>query len=118
MKMLDFVLHLLTQILVQGAERFIHEHQVGLEHQRPSNRHPLLLTPRQLSRSSIAEFLQPNHVERALNSASTSTCDLPNLQGKRQVLIHRHVREQSIVLKYMPILRRCGATLFIGLSFK
>ena len=33
MHVLDFILHLLTQILVQSAERFIHQHQVGVENQ-------------------------------------------------------------------------------------
>ena len=62
-----FVLHLLPQILVQGAERLIHKHQVGLEHQRPCHRHALLLAARELAGPTATEVGQANHVQRSLD---------------------------------------------------
>ena len=40
---LDFELHMLAQLLVQGAKRFVHQDQLGIEHQRAGQRDALLL---------------------------------------------------------------------------
>ena len=32
--MLDFILHMLAKLLVERAERLVHQNQLGLEHQR------------------------------------------------------------------------------------
>ena len=44
-QVLDLHLHLLAQLLVQCAQRFVHQHQLRLEHQRAGQRHALLWPP-------------------------------------------------------------------------
>ena len=40
---LDLELHLLAQLLVERAERLVHQHELGLEHQRARQGDALLL---------------------------------------------------------------------------
>ena len=63
-EVLDLVLHLLAQLLVQRAERLVHQDQLGLEHERARDRDPLLLTARELGRPALPEIRQLDHVER------------------------------------------------------
>ena len=43
MDVLDLVLHLLAQLLVERAERFVHQDELGIEDQGAGDRHALLL---------------------------------------------------------------------------
>src|SRR5918993_212096 len=54
-KMLDLELHLLAQLLVERAERFVHQHQRRLVDQGPRDGDPLLLPARQLRGLAIAQ---------------------------------------------------------------
>ena len=45
-QMLDLDLHVLAQLLVQRAQRFVHEHELRLEHQSAGKSHALLLSTR------------------------------------------------------------------------
>ena len=47
---LQLDLHVLAQLLVQRAQRLVHQHQLRLEHQRARQRHALLLAARELRR--------------------------------------------------------------------
>ena len=99
--MFDLVLHFFAQVLVQGTERFVHENQIGLEHQRPRHGHPLLLPAGQLRGAAAVEARQPDHLERPLDlRCSLGLRILANLQRKRQIFRHRHVGEQRVVLEY------------------
>ena len=51
----DLELERLAQLLVEGAERLVHQQQPRPEHDRPGERDPLLLAARQLARIAIAE---------------------------------------------------------------
>ena len=62
---LDFVLHLLAQLLVQGPQGLVHQDQVRLEHQGAGDGHTLLLTAGQLRRAAAAEIGQFDHLQRA-----------------------------------------------------
>ena len=44
MDTLDLDLHLLAQVLVEGAERLVEQQHVGIEHEAACERHPLLLS--------------------------------------------------------------------------
>ena len=48
-------LHLLAQLLVERAERLVHQHELRLEHERTRHRDALLLAARQLGRPPGAE---------------------------------------------------------------
>ena len=65
--MLDFILHLLPQLLVERAERLVHQHQIRFEHQRPRDGDALLLATRQLRRAAGAELRQFHHLEGPLD---------------------------------------------------
>ena len=64
-QVLDLHLHLLAQLLVQRAQRFVHQHQLRLEHQRAGERHALLLATGKLRRIAVAKALQLDHRQRA-----------------------------------------------------
>jgi hypothetical protein len=53
--MLDFVLHLLAQLLVERAQRFVHQHEFRIEDQSARHGHALLLTAGKLGRPTCAE---------------------------------------------------------------
>ena len=50
--MFDLELHLLAQLLVERAERFVHQHDLRLEHQRARQGDALLLAAGELRRLS------------------------------------------------------------------
>ena len=60
---LDLVLHLFAQLLVEGAQRLVHQHQIGLEHQGAGNGDALLLAARQLARAAVAHLRQFDELE-------------------------------------------------------
>jgi hypothetical protein len=55
MQVLDLELHVFAQLLVQRAQGFVHQHQLGVEHQRAGQRDALLLAARQLRRAAVGK---------------------------------------------------------------
>ena len=47
---LDFNLHVLAQLFVQRAQRFVHQHQLRIKDQRAGQGYTLLLATRELRR--------------------------------------------------------------------
>ncbi len=83
MDVLDLELHLLAQLLVEGAQRLVHQHQLRLEDQRAGQRHALLLAARELGRAPIAEGAELHHVEGALDAGlDLRFRQSPHLKGK------------------------------------
>ena len=68
MNMFNFVLHLLTQLLVECAQWFVHQHKFRIKHQSPGNGYPLLLTTGELGGTTVAKRAELYHVECALGS--------------------------------------------------
>ncbi len=98
---LDLQLHLLAQLFVQRAQRLVHEHKRGLEHERPGERHPLLLTAGQLVGPAPAKPAQLDDIQNARHLRPDLLFrDAPHFQRKCQVLFHGHVGEQGIALKH------------------
>ncbi|MNO34326.1 hypothetical protein D3C76_243580 [compost metagenome] len=98
---LDFHLHVLAQLLVQGAERFIHQYQLRFEHQRPGQGHALLLAAGQLAGIALGERIELDHVQHALHAfADIGLAEVAHRQRECKVLGHGHVREQGIVLEH------------------
>jgi len=67
MQVFDFHLHVFTQLLVQCAQRFVHQHQLWLEYQCASQCHALLLAARELGRIALGESIELHHAQYALD---------------------------------------------------
>ena len=97
-QMLDLDLHLLAQLLVEGAERLVHQQQRRLEHDGAGDRDALLLSARELSRIALRR-------SRASSTSFSTVVDarggsrsrgMPRIsQRKRDIARHRHVRETA-----------------------
>jgi len=100
-QMLDFELHMLAKLLVQGAKRLVHQHQFGVEDQGAGQGDPLLLPAGQLRRTPVRELAHLHHVQRAGDARLAFVLAHPaDLQRKGQVLSDGHVRKQRIVLEH------------------
>ncbi len=64
----DLELHLLAQLLVERAERLVHQDQLRLEHQGAGHCDALLLATGELRRPPLAEAAELHHVQRALDT--------------------------------------------------
>ena len=53
-QLLELDLHVLAQLLVERAERLVHQHELRLEDQRPRQRDALLLAARELRRVGVS----------------------------------------------------------------
>ncbi len=56
-------LHLLTQLQIERAERLVEQQHLRLVDQRPSQRHALLLSARELRRPPILESAQLHEIQ-------------------------------------------------------
>ena len=96
----DFILHFFPQATVEGAEGLVDQHQAGLEHQRPGNRHPLLLTSGQLVRPAVFKPLQAYELQRPLDTlAALPRIEPAHLKREGQIAANRHVGKKRVVLK-------------------
>ena len=102
MDVLDLVLHLLAQLLVERAERLVHQHELGLEHQRAGDRDPLLLAARELARPAAARSPPSCTMSsaRATRASISALASLRTSSGKARFSADRHVREQRVVLEH------------------
>ncbi len=102
MDMLDLGLHLLAQLLVERAERLIHQQQARPRHQRPRHGNALLLPARELAR--IARCQVPKLHERQHLGDALARFFARELgahpQRESDVVRDRHVREQRVGLKH------------------
>ncbi|MNP01130.1 hypothetical protein D3C76_929340 [compost metagenome] len=99
--MLDLHLHVFAQLLVERAQRFVHQHQLRLEHQGTGQGHPLLLAARQLAGVALGEGVELDHAQHTLHPlADVGLAEVAHAQRKGQVLGHGHVREQRVVLEH------------------
>jgi hypothetical protein len=90
-----------SQALVQGAERLVHQHELGVENQRAGQRHALLLAARQLPWPPVRQGFHLDHAQRRPHAlARVRLVDLANGQREGDILLDRQMRKQGIVLKY------------------
>src|SRR3989440_12263546 len=93
-------LHLHTKLLVERAEAFIQEEKLWLEHERASQSHALLLAAGQFRGTPGRKAVEPDHVQRFVDGfGDLATAEPALLQAERNVLTHRHVREQGVALE-------------------
>ena len=97
----DLELHLLAQLLVEGAERLVHQHELRLEHERAGDGDALLLAAGELDRTAVGERTQLHHLQRTIDACGDLGLRQPaDGQRKGDVLRDCHVREQRVVLEH------------------
>ena len=114
---LDLDLHVQTESLVERAERLVEQQHGGLDGERAGHGDALLLASGELAREAITELGEAHDLEelvhrlpdlRALNAA--------RLQAIRDVVGHRHVREERVALEDDPDVAEVGRQVIDGLA--
>uniref|UniRef100_A0A8W7P6H0 Glucose-6-phosphate isomerase n=1 Tax=Anopheles coluzzii TaxID=1518534 RepID=A0A8W7P6H0_ANOCL len=100
-QMLDFHLHVFAQLLVQCAQRFIHQHQLRFEYQGTGQGHTLLLAAGHLAGVAVGKLVQLHHGQGALDPlGDIGLVHATHFQREGQVFGYGHVREQCVVLEH------------------
>ena len=98
---LQFHLHALAQLQVERAERLVEQQHLGPVHQRPGQRHALLLPARQLVRAPPAHVAELHELEGLGHSgADLVAAHLLHAQTEADVVGDGHVGEQRVVLEH------------------
>ena len=97
----NFLAHFKAQLGVQVRQRLVHQHQKRLHHDGACDGHTLLLASRQLAWQLVLVILQP-HQRDGLVDASLRVCSghATHAQSETNVVAHRHVRKQCVVLEH------------------
>ena len=86
---------------VEIRKRFVHQEHARIPHQRPAERHALLLATGEFARTPVQEVLDIEEFGRFLHPLlDLRLRRLAHLQRERQVLLDRFVRIQRIVLEH------------------
>ena len=97
----DLGAHLHAQLGIQVRQWLVHQEGLGVAHDRPPHRHPLALPARQ-QRWPLVQVLGQFEDPGGLCHPLVDLCsrNLGHLQGEPDVLLHRLVRIQRIVLEH------------------
>ena len=83
----DLELHLLAQLLVERAQRLVHQDQLRLEHQRAGDRDALLLAAGSCAGRRAPKPDELHHVQRALDPRSAmSAAGTPRTDSGKPML--------------------------------
>ena len=105
----DLELERLAELLVEGAQRLVHQQQPRPEHDGPGERDALLLPAGQLARIAVAEGPELDELQRLRDPLRCSDRGtLAHLERERDVLGGGHVREQRVVLEHHPDVAAVG----------
>jgi hypothetical protein len=97
------VTELLAHLGVERAERLVQEQHLGLDRERPGQRHALALAARELARVAMGEPLKLDQVHEVLDAVLDLVArDLANAKAERDVVPDRHVLEGRVVLEHEP----------------
>ena len=98
---LELELHHLAKLEVERAERFVQQQRAGVVHQCAGQRHTLLLTAGELGRLALREVGEPDDLEQFVDAPlDLGLVLLHAARSVRDVVPHRHVREQCVVLEH------------------
>ncbi|CAH0206323.1 hypothetical protein SRABI106_01646 [Rahnella aquatilis] len=95
---------LFTHLCVQRAKRFIQQQNLRFNRQRTGQRHTLFLTAGKLCRITVCQMAKLHHLQQFSDflfdgfSIRTLTAR-QHRQAKRDVVEHRHMAEQRIMLE-------------------
>ena len=97
----NFFPHSHTQSHIQIGHWLVQKQHTRLNHKRSRNRHTLLLSSGQFLNSPMLKFLQTGQFHIIVTFLFDFLFRVfPNLHSIRNVVPHRHIRKQGIVLKY------------------
>ena len=97
---LQFVLHLLAQLQIQGGQRLIQKEYLRLVYQSPGNGHTLLLPAGEQCSIFVLVSFQTDQFEHLHNLlVNDILAHLLDLQAKCDIFIDAQVRKQRILLK-------------------
>ena len=100
-QLLDLELHVVAQLLVERAERLVHEDDRRPVDQAARERDALLLAARELLRKPARDVRQLHDVEDAAHLLGRLRCrHAAHVQREGDVLLDRQVREQRVVLEH------------------
>ena len=101
LELADLRPHLHADLGVEIGERLVEQQHLRIQHERTRQRHALLLPARQLAGITIAQPGETHLLQhRSHPPGPVGRGDLAQLQAVRDVLGHRHVRPQRIVLEH------------------
>ena len=99
----DGAAQFLADLRVQGSEGLIEQQHFGLVRQRARHRHTLLLAAGELRRQPLIQPLERNQAQQLLAALPARFgAHVPHAQRELDVLRHRHMAEQRVVLEHQP----------------
>ena len=108
-KTAQFHLKALTQVAVKSGKRFVEQQKFRLTHKDPRKRRTLLLPAGKCIGTAVFKPFQPEQGNRAAQLFLFAGVVLFTVHPAQNVLPHRHVGEQRIILEQKPdpaLLRR------------
>ena len=97
----DVGAHLHTELRVEVRQRLVHQEHLGRAHDRPAHRHPLTLTARERLGQPIEVLGEPQHFRGVVDALLRLRFGhLGHFESEPDVLSHRHVGVQRIVLEH------------------
>ena len=101
MQLADLCAHLHAQLGIKVRERFIKQEHIRFFDNRAANRHALGLTAGKLARQTVEQLFQLEDFGRFVNlGINLIFRQLAQLETKSQILTHRHVWVERIVLEH------------------
>ena len=98
--MLELELHVGAELLVERAERLVHQEDTRPEDERAGQCHALLLAARELARQPALVAGEPDQLQRFPDAAEDFQARrLANLQGERDVVEDGEMREHRVALE-------------------
>jgi hypothetical protein len=94
-------LHVEAQVLVEGAERLVEQQHLRVRGQAAGQRDALLLAAGELARLALRELAHVHEREHLGDARPDALARPPQrFEAVCDVLGHRHVREQRVILEY------------------
>ena len=95
------VLHLASELQVEGTEGLVEQEHRRILHDRPCERRPLLLTAGQLVYPPLRHLLEAHQTQRIGDPLRALVAsDALHLEAELDIRANVHMREQRIALKY------------------
>ena len=104
----------LTHLGIQRAERLVEQQDTRRDRQRPRERNALALAARQLAGVTSSQPIKLHQIEQFLDARADRCVILADraglhAQAERDILEHRHVTEQRVMLEHESHLTLAGA---------
>ena len=105
----DLLAHGVPQAGVQVGKRLVEQQALGPDHQRPRERHPLLLAARELIDAPLQMRLHAHRLERVPHALSgLALRDTALLEAKGDVFRNGEMRPQGEALEHHPRIAQRG----------